>query len=410
MPRRLPLAPGLIGLSLLSLGACTRTADIDRIEPTSIVATVEDDLGSPEAPLDFSGSPITRTISVQTLDKNGDPYPFNGDLTLRVRPGKLDQSQWVTLTEGVWQGEVTFHAAFGPTRIWVGDEGDKDAESGRTPSYATGVTEAVNYAFPTIRQMNEIDDHETNHLSGEFAELQVSDRQVVVTEIGTNGFWVTDIADEAGSWNSLYVYSFSKPTGIWEGARLTILTGNTQEYLATTQISFPVYEAEPDVTLDVPDPIELPATATCDNNLMEGMESSLVMVSDASIPADFTEGSEDWEDYLAYGQWPIELASGGCRLYGDSSTSPDFHPTDHAGEEIGEVTGMLREIWGKWIITARSEGDLGGGGFEEDRQPDPDAGIRHARPRHRPGTEPATPHHPQLRAPSAPGHDHGHGH
>lgn len=411
----LPRLQALVAASLLA--ACSTTSQSDRIEPTIVQVSVEGELGSPEAPLDFSGSTITRTISVQTLDKDGQPYPFDGDLTVRVRPGKLDQEAWISVQDGQWQGEVAFHAAFGPTRIWVGDEGDKDSSSGRAPSYATGVTEAMHYAFPTIRQMNEIDDHETNHLAGEFAELRVADRQVVVTEIATAGFWVTDIADEPGSWNSLYVYAFSKPTGIWQGARLTTLTGNTQEYLATTQLSFPVYIAEPDLTLDVPDAYVLTGDITCDDNLMEGLESTLVTVKDASIPSDFTQGSTDWEDYLEYGQWPMELGSGGCRIYGDSTTATDFHPTDHVGEEIGVVSGLLREIWGKWIITARSEGDIGSGGFDDERQVGPGprdpgspvstTGIREAPPRHKPGTEPAHPYQPSL--PSATGHV-GHAH
>lgn len=407
--------PHLLVLSAASaLAACSSTSDTVRVEPTIVQVVVDGEVGSPEAPLDFSGETITRSISVQTLDKDGQPYPFDGDLTVRVRPGKLDQEAWISVQDGQWQGEVAFHAAFGPTRIWVGDEGDKDSQSGRTPSYATGVTEAMHYAFPTIRQMNEIDDHETNQLSGEFAELRVADRQVVVTEIATAGFWVTDIADEPGTWNSLYIYSFSKPTGIWPGARLTTLTGNTQEYLATTQLSFPVYIAEEGVTLDVPEAFALTGSRTCDDNLMEGLESTLVTVTGASIPSDFVPGSSDWEDYLEYGQWPIELGDGGCRIYGDSTTAVDFHPTDHVGEEIGDVSGLLREIWGKWIITARGEGDIGGGGFDDERQVDPHdrptaptTSIRQAPPRHKPGTEPLHPFQPSI--PAATGHD-GHGH
>lgn len=388
------IAAGLLFAVLLP--ACSTSTTTVRVEPTTIEVTVDGELGTPDAPLPFSGETVTRTITVRTLDKNGDPYAFEGDLSVRVRPGKLDQAQWISISGGEWSGDIAFHAAFGPTRIWISDEGDKDSESGRTPSFATGVTEALNYAFPTIAEMNDIDDHETNQLSGEFAELRIADRQVVVTELGTNGFWATDMADPPGSYNSVYVYTFSKPDGIWEGARLVELTGNNQEYLATTQLSFPVYSAEPDVTLDVPDPIEIPATSTCDNDLMEAMESSLVTVTGASIPSDFGPGSEDYEDYIEYGQWPLDLAGGGCGIYADSTISTDFSPTDLAGQEIGEVTGLLREIWGKWIITARGDGDLGAGSGIEDVSLDIPGragtkaaavdrpGPRHALPRPRP--------------------------
>lgn len=399
---------------LLALG-CTSTSSTPRVEPTSIVVTLEGETASAESPLPFPRLATSQRISVQTFDKDGQPYPFDGDLTLRVRPGKLEQSQWITLADGQWEGDVAFRASYGPTRIWAGDEGDKDSSTERVASYATGVSEAIHYAFPTIREMNEVDDHEINNLSGEFAELRVSDRNVVVTEIGTNGFWVTDVDDEPGTWNSLYVYSFSKPQGLWEGARLTVLTGNTQEYLATTQISFPVYLPEEDTVLPVPDAIELDGSSTCDNNLMEGMESALVTVLDARVPSDFTSGSEDWSDYLEYGQWPLEIGDGGCPVYADSTTVPGFDPTEEAGQEIGQVTGLLREIWGKWIITARSDTDLGGGGFEEDRRPDPGhsrppSGVGHAIARHKPGTEPARPYEPQLPLRGRPSLDHAHTH
>ncbi|MCB9778165.1 MAG: hypothetical protein H6742_06360 [Alphaproteobacteria bacterium] len=380
-------------MSLLLLG-CTADPGRQRIEPTTIEVTVQGELGSPEEPLPFSPDTLTRTVEVQTLDIHGEPYPFDGDLVVRVRPGKLDQQQWVSVVDGVGTFDVAFHAAFGPTRIWVADEGDKDQDSGRVPGFATGVTDAIHYAFPTIREMNEIDDHETNHLSGEFAELRVSDRNVVVTQLGTNGFWVTDIDDEPGSWNSLYVYSFSKPDGIVEGSRLTILTGNTQEYLATTQISFPVYEPDEGVTLTLPEPVDLDTVDTCDNDVMEGLESGLVQAHDLTIPSDFGPGSEDYADYLDYGQWPLELSGTGCRIYADSNTIPGFYPPDHAGESVDEITGLLKEIWGKWIVTARGEGDIVGEGFEEDRSTGvvrPHREVEpllplHALPRPKPGT------------------------
>lgn len=387
-------------LSLL-LTACTSTGSFARIEPTSVQVEVQGELGSPEAPLEFPRLPISRTVSLQTLDRDGQPYDFNGDLSLRVRPGTLGQSSWVTVEGGQWTGEILFKGSYGPTRVWASDEGDKDSSSGRTPSFGTGVSEPLHFAFPTIREMNEVDDHETNNLAGEFAELRVADRNVVVVEVGTNGFWVTDLDDGSAAFNSLYVYSFSKPQGIVAGDRLLSLTGNTQEYLATTQVSFPIAEADPDRDLSIPDPVLITPSAACDDLLMEALESSLVRVEGARVPADFQAGSEDWTDYLEYGQWPIELEGGSCRIYADSSTVPGFDPTGAAGQELGEVTGLLREIWGKWIIAARRDADIGGGGFEDDRRPAPARGIRHAPARHRPGSAPLHPYTPRLPASSA---------
>ena len=409
-------APSVAALAIAvapALSACARTAEQARIEPTAIQVTLLGETGAEEAPLAFSAETVSWTIQVQTLDKDGEPYPFEGDLSLRVRPGKLDQEQWISLSGGTWEGEVAFHSAFGPTRIWVSDEGDKDSGSGRAPSFATGVTEAIHYAFPTLAEMNRIDDHETNQLAGEFAELRVADRQVVVTAVGTAGFWVTDTMDPAGSYNSLFIYSFSKPSGIEPGSRLSLLTGGTQEYLATTQLNFPEYEAVEGETLPVPEPVEIEPDTACDENLMEALESSLVVARDLVIPADFVEGTEDYDDYIAYGQWPVDFQSGGCRMYVDSAVAdPDFHPTEHAGENLAEVEGLLYEVWGKWILGALSGGDVGGG-IEDDRQqadPSPHQGLRPLlrppTPRPRPGTAPAAIR-PSTADP-APAHDHAH--
>ena len=125
---------------------------------------------------------------MQTLNLAGEPHPFNGDLKVRVRPGRLQQDAWVTFENGTWTGTVEFEAAFGPHPVLVQRRGDKQSSSDREPSYGTGVSDPIHIQFPTIVQMQEIDDHETNQLAGEFAELRISDREVVVTRLGTNGF------------------------------------------------------------------------------------------------------------------------------------------------------------------------------------------------------------------------------
>ena len=63
-----------------ALSCTTESYTPERVEPSFIQVTIEGDLGSPEAPLDFTSEAITRTISIQTLDYNSDPYPMNGDL------------------------------------------------------------------------------------------------------------------------------------------------------------------------------------------------------------------------------------------------------------------------------------------------------------------------------------------
>ena len=110
------------------LACTTTTTAVDPIEPSFIVVQLDGEQGSQESPLPFSPEPIARNISIQTLDRNAEPYPFNGDLKIDIRTGRLaaDMDPWITVTDGVWNSAqanepIRFQAAFGPSRIWVSD-------------------------------------------------------------------------------------------------------------------------------------------------------------------------------------------------------------------------------------------------------------------------------------------------
>ena len=95
-------------------------------------------------------------------------------------------------------------------------------------------------------------------------------------------------------------------------------------------------------------------------------------LSDVQIPDGFGENlsDKDYEDYINYGQWPVVHSSGGCTWYVSSAVPcPNFVPTD--GMALSEVTGMLSEVWDKWIINIRSPEDLPAGvcGGTEGPQP-----------------------------------------
>lgn len=345
--------------TLLLLACHPGVLPTERIEPSFI----EVELGasatgsSAEAPLPFSIDTVELPVTVRTLDVNGDPTPFDGDLTVKVRPGKIDQDPFVAVTGGEWSGTVKLRAAFGPTRIWFTDEGDKDADSGRAPSFAAGVTDAVHYAKPTIAELQTTDDIETNQLAGEFAMVRVEDRAVVVTARDAAGLWVADTADAPGSGNGLYVYTFSKPDdALAVGAKIVLLTGIDQEYLASTQLSYPTIETD-GTTLEVPEAVELTG---CEDLEMEGLEASRVRVSGGSISADFVPGSEDYADYETYGQWPLSYGDG-CTVYVETGgTAPDFYAPDHAGETLAFVEGFVKQIFDKWVLVVVDAADVGG--------------------------------------------------
>ncbi len=335
--------------------ACASPTEKVRIEPSFIEVAVTDFVTGTEAePRVFTTVDEEIQVSVRTLDVNGAPYPFTGDLKPKVRPGILDSDPWVTMTDGEWSGTVAIRNAFGPTRIWFTDEGDKDEDSARSASWAVGVSPELWYADPTIGEFQTTDDPETNQLAGEFVTIRVADRSVVVAAREAAGVWLTDTTDAPGTYNGLYVYTFSRPDDAYfVGARVTLLTGIDQEYLASTQLSFATVETDGS-TLPVPEAFEL---TTCGDPELEGLEGTRVRVTDGQIPDTFVDGSEDYVDFLTYGQWPLSFGS--CTVYVDSGgTAPDFSVLDRAGQTLPRVEGMLKQIFDMWVLVVVDAADI----------------------------------------------------
>ena len=74
-----------IFIPIFSVFSCTSAPKTEHPEPTFIYVEMEGDVGSAEEPLAFTPVSCKESediscisFSVQTLDKNGDPYPFNG--------------------------------------------------------------------------------------------------------------------------------------------------------------------------------------------------------------------------------------------------------------------------------------------------------------------------------------------
>ena len=161
---------------LLFLACTAQTTPAARVEPTFIEVTLGTEAtGSAETPLPFSATPVTIPVSLQTLDRDGSPYALDGKLSLKVRTGNLDQDDSITVAGGKWSDTVSFKNGFGPVRIWAVDDGAADPD--RTPSQAAGVSGELYFALPTIAEMQMNEDHETNNLEGEFAELRVLERR-----------------------------------------------------------------------------------------------------------------------------------------------------------------------------------------------------------------------------------------
>lgn len=347
-------------VALLLVVGCDSAAERVRVEPSFIHVDLAEGqaLGSRTEPLAFSSEPRAYTVTISTWDVDGAAYDYDGQLAIDVRPGRVTDPSRVTLVDGSWTGQVSVEAGFGPTRIWATDE---DVTDGRTPSWSAGVSGAIWFQFPTIPEMQGTDNHETNQLDGEFAELRIEDRRVVVAATNAAGFWASDLDAPNGEYAGAYVYTFSKPPDdVVVGARLSQLNGQDSEYLASTQLNWPTLTVVPGETLTPPSAVVLSETVACDDNAMEKHEGSRVRAESAVIPDTFTPDSEAYADYVEYGQWPITL--GACTLYAESgSTVPDYFPPDHAGETLTHVEGMLKEVYGKWIFVILDAADIGAG-------------------------------------------------
>lgn len=358
----------------------------------SFLEVTSEPVGSADAPADFTSDGLPVSVRVQALDRDASPLSLNARFTLSSRPGSVVGEDSIDVVNGTWEGTVTVKNGFGPTRIWVSDDLEKDTS--REHTWITGVSDELWFDIPTIAQVQYTTDTETNQLEGEFSVFKTEGRQVAITYVSTDGFWAADLSSTWGEYNGLFVYTFNKPdyeltegtedsTNVYEGDHLGSLDGSNQEYLATTQISFPTFTKADTSTLTIPDPIVLTETTACDPAEMEKVESLPVRVEDVQVPADFTSGStsEDYSDYLAYGQWPIQV--GDCTIYVESTTTiPDFDPTEYAGKTLTSVEGMLSEVWGKIIIRPRSEADLvASGGASRPKGPPLTTGMRQLPPR-----------------------------
>lgn len=358
-------------LSLVLLGAlgCHRVAEVDTDALHFIQVTVLDELpGTADEPAAFTDQPVSYRMKVEALNRNAEPAAYRGTLSVKVQPGDLESADEITLTDGSWEGEVTLRYPFGNARVWfTDDQGDGE---GRDPSYVTGVSDALWYEKPTVAQVQATDDHEDNPLEGEYTEIRTDDRTVVIVATGQDGMWVTDLDDPPGEYNSLFIYTYNKPeystpegdmahediVYAEPGQQLASLGGGNQEYLATTQLSFPQYDFVEGSIQELPDPQEIDSDTCGSDDLMEKLEGALVIARNLEIP-EFEYGVDS--DYYAYGQWPIEFQDGRCTLYAESGTQiPGFYPSEYIGTELDYMQGMLTEVWGKWIILPRNADDI----------------------------------------------------
>jgi hypothetical protein len=278
-------------------------------------------LGNIECPRPFvePNQPMQVTLQVTALNAELAVQDFTGEAQIDVRPGRLanvgPRGQTVMLEHGKGQVTVQIVESYGVTRFWV-----EHCGTAKQPgTFATGVSEALWFAKPRIDQLNATMDGSTsalvpvvsnicaiiadpryttdtvtfNNLSseqwvgyshgkstnvppppvGEFLEIQgcskaefmanhCSHGPLVVTGIGSEGFYISDLHPDSVSrgFNHLYVFNFSYPDHLQVGDLLTWIKGTPAEFSGTTQLVSPEWRRYKTDQNMLPPPITIDAS------------------------------------------------------------------------------------------------------------------------------------------------------
>lgn len=357
--------------ALVSTG-CVIVHEMDESQPLTVQVTFEQE---PEglnlaAPAPFSNDPIAYHLRVALLGHDRSPVSdFDGLLAVTATPGELRSPASIQLSGGVWSGTVEVARAYDELRIWFADEGTADSLG----SFATGVTAPIHIDLPTVTDIQTSDSTTESHFEHEYVPIKSWDgtdtaRSLVVTTVSNDGFYVTDRTDVPGTYNSLFVFSFSRPDGIEVGDRLSELSGIVSEFLGYTELGFPTW-AVADRNNAVDEPYEIDPTIVCDDPEMEKWEASVIRLD--GLRSDFASGS-DCEDYSEHAQWPALIEGVTCNgapariSVVNENTVPSFNfppcslaepPTGAHDREVGYLIGVLRHLQfadPPWIIDVRS--------------------------------------------------------
>jgi hypothetical protein len=278
---------------------------------------------SADNPLAFSIEGHSFEISVTAMGYDHEPISdFEACLQLHLTSGILEEvsptggangcpAGTLPVSSGTANASVLVSRAYDQLRIWASDEGTAN-EAG---SFASGSTDAIHTRLPTVAQVQASDStiesplqHQYVHFLGYDPEIPESHRrELVVTTITNDGFYVTDRSDAPGSFNSMFVFSFSRPDDLLVGDRLSKLAGIVNEFLGFTELQFPTWTVESSGN-QIGEPAVLDPSIVCIGSEMEAWESSVVRVD--TILTDVTRAS-DCVDYNEYGQWPA-LLPGEC--------------------------------------------------------------------------------------------------
>lgn len=264
------------------------------------VAITGGDVGAPDKRLPISFSPSSPVkVRIEAHTPNGDlDTSYQGWVRISVRPGTVFASndgsggRNVQLRDGVATDvAVPLVASYGDAHIWAEDLGfvpvsdlkrtpppqcsdgidndgdgkidaaaddgcfaaNDDSETGGT--YATGVSGKIFYALPRIADVRGIalNSGGATAFPGEQVSMATGwneaanrfDYDVVVTRIASDGFYVTDVSDQAlRGFASVFAFTFSAPTKLRVCDRMKVFAGTASDFYGFTEIGFPTWSVE----------------------------------------------------------------------------------------------------------------------------------------------------------------------
>ena len=266
----------------------------------------------PTDPVLFSTHPVSYRIRIRAIGYDRQPMPdWSGTVSVKAAPGQLRSPETIVVEAGEVETTVQVALAFDDLRIWISDEGDGAQEG----SFASGVAPLVRVMKPTVadvqRTVGAGDESPLTrrHVPVRSFDDEYDPRRLIVTTVVNDGFYVTDFDDPAGSFNSLFVFSFSRPEGLNVGDQLGKLSGIISEFIGFTEMQFPAWRVESGGHAEGDSVFPLDPTIVCNDFEMEAWEASPVELVEL-IP-DFRYAS-DCSDYFDYGQWPALIVGTQC--------------------------------------------------------------------------------------------------
>ncbi|MBQ9816845.1 MAG: hypothetical protein IJM59_05190 [Proteobacteria bacterium] len=211
------------------------------------------------------------SVGAYAVDIEGNFLPeYNDTVTLSAEPGKVSSSE-VTFVNGLlgqWEmvdgkptkliegQKVGIRFTHGNVRIWVEDSmrklktateyglcfNDRETEDGVycEPTLATGVSEEYVFEPQTVKmiQYNPEQKDGPSPLLKEYGQLKArKGHDLVVTNVVSTGFYITDLGDP--DYNSLFIFTYSQPGRVEIGDRVCEVSGGIAEFTGMTQLQFP---------------------------------------------------------------------------------------------------------------------------------------------------------------------------